>query len=71
MPLEEGSSALGLAPGDLPAGRAERNRAVLERIGETAQAEVESAADEALASRATRMPDGSDVAADVYAEWAD
>jgi TPP-dependent pyruvate/acetoin dehydrogenase alpha subunit len=68
MSLEGGLGALGLATTDLPEDRRARNRAVLERVGEAAMAEVERAAEEALASRAHHMPDGSDADADVFAE---
>jgi TPP-dependent pyruvate/acetoin dehydrogenase alpha subunit len=68
LPLAAGLPVLGLQDGDLPDDGAARNRAVLDRLGEAAQAEVEAAAEEALRSRAHHMPDGSDVDADTYAE---
>ncbi len=68
MPLEEGLESLGLAAEDLPEERPARNRAVLERVGQAAEDEVELAAEDALHSRAHDMPDGSDVDVDVFAE---
>lgn len=44
-----------------------RRRVVLERVAKQAEDEVEAAAAEALKSRATHMPDGSDVEHGVYA----
>ncbi len=67
LELEAGLQTLGLDATGLPAARAERNLAVLERIAAAAMAEVEAAAEEALQSRAHHMPDGSDVEADIYA----
>lgn len=71
IPLESGLEALGLVNGDLPAERAERNQAVLDRVAESVQEGIEAAAAAALRSRATSMPDGADVEADVYAAAAD
>jgi TPP-dependent pyruvate/acetoin dehydrogenase alpha subunit len=68
LQLEAGLHAHHLEDSDLPAERPARNRAVLERAQTAAQAEVERAAELALQSRAQRMPDGSDVERDVYAE---
>lgn len=68
IPLEEGMGDVGLEAEDLPEARAERNRAVLERLGDDVHAEVERAAEQALQSRAHHMPDGSDVDADTFAE---
>ena len=68
LPLEEGLMGLGLAAGCLPEARAERHQTVLDRVAEAAEAEVEAATEEALRSRATAMPDGSDVDHDVFAE---
>lgn len=68
LPLEEGLVELGLEPGELPPERAERNRAVLERVEAVASDEIEGAAEEALAARAQAMPDGLAITADVYAE---
>ncbi len=48
----------------------ERNRAVLDEIESAVTAEVESAADEALAGRAN-MPAREGVTDDVYGEWPD
>ncbi len=62
--LEDG---LATQLGSLPEARRERNRAVLDRVGESIAAEVEAAAVEALESRATGMPAGDDVTAGVYA----
>jgi hypothetical protein len=66
--LGAGLAALGLPDGELPADGSERNRAALERIAASVQAEVEAAAEEALQSRAHAMPDGHDVGADLFAE---
>ena len=66
--LEDGLQSLGLEVEDLPEERAERNRVVLERVGQAAEVEVELAAEDALHSRARDMPDGSDVEADIFAE---
>jgi TPP-dependent pyruvate/acetoin dehydrogenase alpha subunit len=66
--LEAGLATWGLSTDGLPAGRAERNHAALERVAAWAQAEVEAAAEDALRSRAEQMPNGSDVTADVFAE---
>jgi TPP-dependent pyruvate/acetoin dehydrogenase alpha subunit len=68
LPLQEGLAKLGLRAEDLPEERADRNRAVLERVADVVQTEVEKAADEALVSRAHHMPDGSGVDANVFAE---
>lgn len=68
LALESGLEGLGLVNGDLPQARAERNQAVLDRVAESVQAEIEAAAAEALHSRAQAMPDGSDVEADVFAD---
>jgi len=62
-----------LATGQLELGGAgdgeleERNREVLRRMEAAVTAEVESAAEEALASRASRMPDAESAALGVYA----
>jgi TPP-dependent pyruvate/acetoin dehydrogenase alpha subunit len=66
--LEDGAARAGVATTDLPAERAARNQALLDRVGEKAHAEVEGAADRALESRAHHMPDGSDVDHDTFAE---
>jgi len=71
VPLEEGLAELGLGGDGLPEARRERNRIVLERVAESAQAEIEAAAARALESRARAMPDGSDVDADLFAESAE
>jgi TPP-dependent pyruvate/acetoin dehydrogenase alpha subunit len=67
LALEEGLEPLGLSAEELPEERAARNQAILDRAGQAAEAEVERAADEALQSRAHRMPDGSDADHDVFA----
>jgi len=69
--LAEGAAKAGIAAGDLSGDRAARNQAILDRVGDAAHAEVERAADIALESRAQRMPDGSDVDHDTYADAAD
>ncbi|MFQ5600724.1 MAG: thiamine pyrophosphate-dependent dehydrogenase E1 component subunit alpha [Candidatus Krumholzibacteriia bacterium] len=68
MALEEGVESLGLHLDALPRPRAERNRAVLDQVARAADAEVEAAAAEALESRESAMPDGSDVDHGTYAQ---
>ncbi len=69
--LEDGAAQYGISTDGLPAERAARNRLLLDRVGEAAQAEVERAAEQSLESRAHRMPDGFDVDHDTYAESAE
>jgi hypothetical protein len=69
--LEEGVGAYGAGVNGLPAARSERNRAILEHVAAQVGTEVEQAAEVALESRAKRMPDGSDVDHDTFAESAE
>jgi TPP-dependent pyruvate/acetoin dehydrogenase alpha subunit len=64
--LEEGAAAWVQNLDALPEERSERNRFLLGQVARAAQEEVERAASEALESRDTAMPDGSDVDQGVY-----
>ncbi|UCE03736.1 MAG: hypothetical protein JSW67_05990 [Candidatus Latescibacterota bacterium] len=69
--LEEGAGAWVQERDALPQERRERNRFLLAEVARAAQEEVERAASEALESRGTAMPDGSDVDQGVYARACD
>src|SRR5262245_51733510 len=71
LALETGATAARISPDGLPSERAARNQVLLDRVGDAVGAEVEAAADRALQSRATHMPDGSDVDHDTFAESAE
>jgi TPP-dependent pyruvate/acetoin dehydrogenase alpha subunit len=69
--LEDGAARAGIDAGGIGGERAARNQLILDRVSEAVHADVERAAALALESRAHRMPDGSDVDHDTYAEQAE